>query len=89
MDRRQFLVGLFGAVAVTAAGPMPKALELLSDNKFKEIVLGAVSSCASEVYMNNKGEYSLDPLPGFRPMREESDAIASQALNNLYNRFRT
>jgi hypothetical protein len=89
LDRRGFLAGLFGAAAVAAAGPIPAALEALTEEKFKEVVTQAAAykSNGPEIWCDGK-DYSFTQLQGFRPMREESDRIAAQALNNLFASFR-
>lgn len=96
LNRRGFLTALFGAAAVAAAGPIPKALAKLSDQDFKAIILNALPR-NDEVYGNAKGEYAFAKLEwisappyikvtlpeGFRPLREESDRIGREAIARL------
>ena len=91
MDRRQFLVGLFGAAAVAAVGPLPKAMLEVSDTEFlnKANYFAALKSQSMgdvEIYCDGK-DYSFTPLPGFKPMREESNRIALQAIQQLWKAF--
>ena len=91
LNRRGFLAGLFGAAVVAAAGPIPAALEALPEKQFLKTVLEAANfihrSGQPEIWCDGK-DYSFTPLPGFKPMREESDRLATAALNDLYERFR-
>lgn len=89
MNRRAFLIGLFGAAAVAAAGPLPKALLEASEKEFLEKVNPFISVLSGdiEIWGNADGDYSFTPLPGFRPLKEESNRLASQVLSQLYEAF--
>src|SRR5260370_24761202 len=91
MDRRDFLKGLFGAVAVAAVGTLPKALLAAPEDKFIERAKFFASlvpdiSGGVEIYGNGK-DYSFSPLPGFSPLREESNRLATQALRKFFGEF--
>lgn len=91
MDRRKFLIGLFGTAAVAAAGPLPKAMLEVSDTEFlnRANYFASLKSQAVgdiEIYCDGK-DYSFTPLPGFRPMREESNRLAAQAIQQLWESF--
>lgn len=65
LNRRGFLVGLFGAAVVAKAGPMPEALAKLSDTEFKSNIVSALTDFGfdqAEVYGNDKGEYAFATL---------------------------
>ena len=55
-SRRSFLVGLFGAAAVAAAGPIPKILEAIPEKDFKAAAITAKARIKlpanNEVYGN-------------------------------------
>jgi hypothetical protein len=89
MDRRSFLIGLFGTMAVAAAGAIPKALEIMPEPEFVGVLKKAaeIISGAPEIWRNEKGDYSFRELPGFWPLREESDKIATRALTALYSNY--
>jgi hypothetical protein len=92
LDRRGFLIGLFGAAAVAAAGPLPKAMLEAPEDKFvnRARYFAALKEAASkepQIWGDDEGTYSFSPLPGFRPLREESDKLASQALSALWKEF--
>lgn len=97
MNRRNFLISLFGTAAVAAAGPIPKALTALSDNEFVATIKAALPR-NDEIYRNGKDyafakiEWIAEPpyvkvsIPeGFRPLREESDRLGSQAIADMQN----
>jgi len=95
-DRRQFLIGLFGTAAVTAAGVMPKVLEQLPKHDFIVAVRDAMPR-QDEIYGDDKGRYGFAKLeyitepPYFkvtvpdnmRPLREESDRIGAEAIARM------
>jgi hypothetical protein len=94
--RRSFLVGLFGSMAVAAAGPIPKAILDLSEHDFKEAIKLVSPPNPAEIYSNGK-DYAfatikyLNGAPwfeitiptAFRPMREESDRISAVAIAKM------
>lgn len=95
LDRRKFLIGLFGAAAVVAAGPIPKAIESLSDEDFVASIKAALPR-GDEVYGNGKDyafatiQYLSEPpwvkvtIPeGYRPLREESDRLGAEAITRI------
>jgi len=96
LDRRSFLIGLFGAAAVAAAGPIPKVLEALPKQDFIAAIK-AVMPNAAEIYGDDKGNYGFATLKylneppyfevtipkGFRPLREESDRIGAEAIARI------
>jgi hypothetical protein len=57
-SRRSFLIGLFGAAAVAAAGPIPKLLEALPQKDFEAAATKAKLSLPkppnNEIYGNGK-----------------------------------
>ena len=95
LDRRKFLIGLFGTAAVVAAGPLTKAIEKLSDQDFVRVIQGALPA-NDEIY-GKDGKYVfaqiewLDKAPyvkviipeGFRPLREESNRIGAEAIARM------
>jgi hypothetical protein len=89
MDRRQFLVGLFGTAA--AAIVIPKAVLAAPEDFFINrarhfAALMAKASAEPEIWCDGK-DYSFSPLPGFRPMRGESDEFARNVLSKLWEEF--
>lgn len=95
MNRRSFLVGLFGAAAVAAAGPIPKALAKLPEKDFTKLAKDFLPK-ASEVYGNGKDyafaviewvdgpPYFKTKIPeGYRPLRDESDRIGAEAIAKM------
>ena len=95
LDRRSFLIGLFGTAAVIAAGPIPTAIEQLTDEDFVKTIKDALPR-QDEVYGNGKDygfariEYLNEPpwvkvtVPeGFRPLREESDHLGNEAIARM------
>ena len=102
MDRRQFLVGLFGTAAVVAAGPLPKALLDLPKEDFTAAIQSAYTKAQLEIFMNDVGVYGfgtleylneapwirvIPPNEFFKPMREESDRIAEETIARLKREF--
>jgi hypothetical protein len=99
LNRRGFLIGLFGAAAIAKAGPIPKALQALSDTEFKQTILAAMPR-ADEIY-GLGGEYYLPQVnwtneppfiritipAGARPLREESDRIGAEAIARMLKEF--
>ncbi len=95
LDRRKFLIGLFGTAAVVAAGPIPKAIDDLSDKDFMAAMKAALPR-SDEVWGNGTGyafakiefinthPYVKVIIPeGFKPLREESDRIGAEALAKI------
>lgn len=95
LNRRGFLIGLFGAAVITAAGAIPKAVEALTDKDFIKWVKAALPA-NNEIYGNGR-DYAfarikwIDQPPyievsipeGFKPLREESDRIGAEALARI------
>lgn len=93
LNRRGFLIGLFGT-AVAAA--MPKVLEQLSDEDFKKTILDALPP-NDEIYGNGSSNYAfakvewLDKAPwikvtvpeGYKPLREESNRLGAEAIARM------
>jgi hypothetical protein len=95
LDRRKFLIGLFGTAAITAAGPIPKVLEKLPERDFIAMAK-ALMPRYDEVYGNgkdyafatikylNKSPYLEIVVPaGYRPLRDESNRIGAEALARI------
>lgn len=95
MNRRSFLVGLFGTAAVAAAGPLPKIIENLPEKDFINAV-NAILPSNDEVYSNGR-DYAFATIKyltkapwlevtipdGFRPLRGESNKIAAEAIARM------
>ena len=95
LDRRKFLIGLFGTAAVVAAGPIPAAIEALPEQVFKDFA--SALPPANEIYGNATGEYAYARLEyliappwfkviipdGYRPLRAESDRIGAEAIAHM------
>jgi hypothetical protein len=100
MDRRKFLIGLFGTAAVAAAGPLPAVLEAMPEEDFLEIFRRA-GEAMKEIYMTPDGDYVLakitylmqDPWvtvdidPNAKPLRAESDRIGDEAIARMKREF--
>lgn len=100
MDRRKFLIGLFGTAAIAAAGPLPDLLEQMPEADFTATFLAA-HEAAMEIYMNSLSIYGfamiqyLDHAPwikvippeGYKPMRVESDRIGDEAIAHIKREF--
>lgn len=96
LDRRKFLIGVFGTVVVAAAGVIPEAIEKLPEKDFIRAVEAAMPRW-DEVYGNGidyafaKIEYLSKPpyfkiiVPeGYYSLREESDRISSKAIAKMF-----
>lgn len=95
LDRRKFLIGLFGTAAVAAAGPIPKAIAALPEPKFRDLFKNL--PITAEIYGNDKGLYGFAKLEylsgppwfkvtipeGFRPLRAESNRIGAEAIARM------
>ena len=89
MDRRQFLIGLFGTAA--AAVVIPKAVLAAPEDFFVNkarhfAALMEKARAEPEIWCDGK-DYSFYPLPGFRPLRGESDELARNVLSKLWEEF--
>ena len=99
MNRRQFLIGLFGTAAVAAAGQIPAAIEALTDEEFKHAAEAALPSNLEVYglgpdYVFANIEYLSEPpwfkaiIPGgARPLRSESDRLADEAIARMRKKF--
>jgi len=100
MDRRKFLIGLFGTAAIVAAGPLPAVLEAMPEDQFKEIFRRA-GIAMKEIYLTPNGDYMFakinyllqDPwvkieIPDdAKPLKAESDRIGEEQIARIKKEF--
>jgi hypothetical protein len=100
MDRRKFLIGLFGTAAIAAAGPLPAVLEAMPEEQFKEIFRSA-GKAMKEIYLTPDGDYmfakityllqepwvTIEIPEDAKPLKAESDRIAEEQIARMKREF--